>query len=142
MMRINPIRPSTSIKNIAPGPDGCDRAFKLIELYISYHDTEQALEQYLILADSCFQSVGSQIGRLKNITKALRLAATSPNANTWKADILSRMGDIYNQRFDWARATTAYEDLLKINSNDERTQRQLIDLYYKQNKVNQATKKL
>ena len=112
---------------------------KLIELYISYNDTEQALEQYLILADSYYQL--AQVDRaLEKYNEALRLASTSPNANTWKADILSRIGDIYNQRFDWARATTAFEDLLKINPNDERTQRQLIDLYYKQNKVNQATK--
>lgn len=114
---------------------------KLIELYISYHDTEQALEQYLVLADSYYQL--AQVDRsLEKYNEALRLAATSPQVNTWKADILSRMGDIYNQRFDWARATTAFEDLLKINPNDERTQRQLIDLYYKQNKVNQATKTL
>jgi len=114
---------------------------KLIELYISYNDTEQALEQYLILADSYYQL--AQVDRaLEKYNEALRLASTSPNANTWKADILSRIGDIYNQRFDWARATTAFEDMLKINPNDERTQRQLIDLYYKQNKVNQATKTL
>jgi tetratricopeptide (TPR) repeat protein len=114
---------------------------KLIELYISYKDTEQALEQYLILADSYYQL--AQVDRaLEKYNEALHLASTSPNANTWKADILSRIGDIYNQRFDWARATTAFEDMLKINPNDERTQRQLIDLYYKQNKVNQATKTL
>ncbi len=114
---------------------------KLIELYISYNDTEQALEQYLILADSYYQL--AQVDRaLEKYNEALRLASTSPNANTWKADILSRIADIYNQRFDWARATTAFEDMLKINPNDERTQRQLIDLYYKQNKVNQATKTL
>ncbi|MBE7475029.1 MAG: hypothetical protein DPW09_00975 [Anaerolineae bacterium] len=114
---------------------------KLIELYISHHDTEQALEQYLILADSYYQL--AQVDRaLERYNEALRLAETSSNRNTWKADILSRMGDIYGQRFDWARATTAFEDLLKLNPNDERTQRQLIDLYYKQNKVNQATKTL
>lgn len=114
---------------------------KLIELYISHHDTEQALEQYLILADSYYQL--AQVDRaLERYNEALRLAATSANSNAWKADILNRMGDIYGQRFDWARATTAFEDLLKLNPNDERTQRHLIDLYYKQNKVNQATKTL
>jgi tetratricopeptide (TPR) repeat protein len=114
---------------------------KLIELYITYQDTEQALEQYLILADSYYQL--AQVDRaLERYNEALRLVPASSNGNSWKADILSRMGDIYNQRFDWGRATTAFEDLLKLNSNDERTQRQLIDLYYKQNKVNQATKTL
>ncbi|GIK39374.1 MAG: hypothetical protein BroJett011_32070 [Chloroflexota bacterium] len=114
---------------------------KLIELYIYHQNTEQALEQYLILADSYYQL--AQVDRaLEKYNEALRLAASSSNALTWRADILSRMGDIYSQRFDWARATTALEDLLKINPQDERTQRQLIDLYYKQNKVNQATKTL
>lgn len=114
---------------------------KLIELYITHNEAEQALEQYLTLADSYYQL--AQVDRaLEKYTEALRLAATSPHVNTWKADILSRTGDIYRQRFDWARATTAYEDLLKINASDERIQRQLIDLYFKQNKVNQATKTL
>jgi tetratricopeptide (TPR) repeat protein len=114
---------------------------KLIELYINHQNTEQALEQYLTLADSYYQL--AQVDRaLEKYNEALRLTASSPNALTWKADILSRMGDIYSQRFDWARATTAFEDLLKINPQDERTQRQLIDLYYKQNKVNQAAKTL
>ncbi|MBI1882544.1 MAG: tetratricopeptide repeat protein, partial [Chloroflexi bacterium] len=114
---------------------------KLIELYIAHNEAEQALEQYLTLADSYYQL--AQVDRaLEKYNEALRLAATSSNANTWKADILNRTGDIYRQRFDWARATTAYEDLLKLSPNDERIQRQLIDLYYKQNKVNQATKTL
>jgi tetratricopeptide (TPR) repeat protein len=114
---------------------------RLIELYINQQETDQALEQYLALADSYYQL--AQVDRaLEKYNEALRLAAASSSVDTWKGDILMRMGDIYRQRFDWARATTAYEDLLKINPNDERIQRQLIDLYYKQNKVNQATKTL
>jgi tetratricopeptide (TPR) repeat protein len=112
---------------------------KLIEMYISDHKQEEALEQYLTLADSYYQL--AQVDRaLERYNEALRLAAKSSQPHVWKAEILSRMGDIYNQRFDWARATTAYEDLLKLSPNDERVQRQLIDLYYKQNKVGQATK--
>jgi tetratricopeptide (TPR) repeat protein len=112
---------------------------KLIELYIAHNEVEQALEQYLSLADSYYQL--AQVDRaLEKYNEALRLAATSSNVNTWKADILNRTGDIYRQRFDWARATTAYEDLLKLSPDDERIPRQLIDLYFKQNKVNQATK--
>jgi tetratricopeptide (TPR) repeat protein len=112
---------------------------KLIEMYMAAKNLEPALEQYLILADSYYQL--AQVDRaLERYNEALRLAATSPNQDTWRAEILSRMGDIYNQRFDWARAASAYEELLKITPNDERLQRQLIDLYYKQNKLSQATK--
>jgi tetratricopeptide (TPR) repeat protein len=114
---------------------------KLIELYTSLHQEEEALEQYLILADAYYQL--AQVDRsLERYNEALRLATHSSNPNAWKTEILSRMGDIYNQRFDWARATTALEDLLKLNPNDERTQRQLVELYYKQNKASQATKAL
>ncbi len=114
---------------------------KLIEMYMAAKNLEQALEQYLILADSYYQL--AQVDRaLERYTEALRLAANSPNQDTWRAEVLSRMGDIYNQRFDWARAASAYEELLKITPHDERLQRQLIDLYYKQNKLNQATKTL
>jgi len=52
------------------------------------------------------------------------------------------MGDIYNQRFDWVKATTAFEDLLKINPNNQRTQQQLVDLYFKQSKTDRAIRSL
>lgn len=112
---------------------------KLIEMYVGQHNLELALEQYLAMADSHYQL--AQVDRaLERYNEALRLAANSGNPNTWRVEILNRIGDIYTQRFDWARATTAFEELLKINPQDERTQRQLVDLYYKQNKVAQATK--
>ena len=114
---------------------------KLIDLYISLNNIEQALDQYLVLADSYYQL--AQVDRaLEKYNEALRLAASIENTDTWKVNILKSMGDIYNQRFDWARATTAYEELIKIDPNNERVQRDLIDLYYKQNKTDQAIKNL
>lgn len=114
---------------------------RLIELYTSLHREEEALEQYLILADSYYQL--AQVDRaLEKYNEALKLAAHSGNSNTWKMEILNRISDIYNQRFDWARASAALEELIQLNPSDERIQRQLIDLYYKQNKVSQATKAL
>lgn len=114
---------------------------KLIEMYVGQHNLELALEQYLAMADSHYQL--AQVDRaLERYNEALRLAAKAGNPNAWRVDILNRIGDIYTQRFDWARATTAFEELLKINPQDERIQRQLVDLYYKQNKVAQATKSL
>ncbi|MBN1217782.1 MAG: tetratricopeptide repeat protein [Anaerolineae bacterium] len=110
---------------------------KLIDLYISLKNIEQALDQYLILADSYYQL--AQVDRaLEKYNEALRLATSTENTNSWRVEILKRMGDIYNQRFDWARATTAYEEIIKINPKNERAQRELVDLYYKQNKTNQA----
>jgi tetratricopeptide (TPR) repeat protein len=114
---------------------------ELIDLYTYRQDIEHALEQYLILADSYYQL--AQVDRaIEKYNEALRLADSSAQADTWKVKILSQTGDIYNQRFDWIRATAAFESLLKVNPGDERAQRQLIDLYLKQNKTDQAIETL
>jgi tetratricopeptide (TPR) repeat protein len=114
---------------------------KLIDLYISLNNIEQALDQYLVLADSYYQL--AQVDRaLEKYNEALRLAASVESTDTWKVNVLKSMGDIYNQRFDWARATEAYEELIKIDPNNERVQRELVDLYYKQNKTDQAVTNL
>jgi len=110
---------------------------KLIDLYISEEMVDQALEQYLVLADSYYQL--AQVDRaLEKYNEALRMASTSSQANHWKGETLNRIADIYNQRFDWANATKAYEELIQANPRDERVLRQLVDLYFKQNKLNEA----
>ncbi len=111
---------------------------KLIDLYTSFNDVPKALEQYLILADSYYQL--AQVDRaIEKYNEALRLASNLEDADSWRIDALSHKADIYNQRFDWAGAALAYEDLLQINPNDEHTIRQLVDLYYKQSKTKEAT---
>jgi len=114
---------------------------KLIDLYISSQNLEQALDEYLILANSYYQL--AQVDRaLEKYNEALRLTANLENGDPWKVEILSQVGDIYNQRFDWTSAATAFEELLQINPHDERIVRQLVDLYLKQRKIDQATEVL
>lgn len=114
---------------------------KLIDLYISNHNIEEALDQYLTLANSYYQL--AQVDRaLEKYNEALRLTANVENPTPWKVEILSQIGDIYNQRFDWTRAASAFEELLSINPHDERLLRQLVDLYLKQHKSDQAIKTL
>ncbi len=111
---------------------------ELIGLYQGRGDTEQALEHLLILADSFYQL--AQVDRaLQKYNEASQLATSSSDPNQWKAKILGRVGDIYTQRFDWAGATKAYEELVRIKPNDDAVQRKLIDFYFKQNKVSQAS---
>lgn len=110
---------------------------KLIDLYVAHHKLEQALDQYLMLADSYYQL--AQVDRaLEKYNEALRLLPNLEDARKWKVEILNRIGDIYNQRFDWARATAAFEELSQVNPDDERVQRQLVDLYFKRSNADQA----
>ena len=110
---------------------------KLIDLYTSQGNVPQALEQYLVLANSYYQL--AQVDRaLEKYNEALRLAENVTDGHSWKTQALTRMADIYNQRFDWAGATAAYERLLESNPQDPSVIRQLVELYYKQNKINEA----
>jgi tetratricopeptide (TPR) repeat protein len=114
---------------------------KLIDLYISRNNKEQALEQYMILADSYYQL--AQVDRaLEKYNEALRLTSTLTNSTSWKTDILNRIGDIYTQRFDWAKAASAYEELIQVNPQDDTSRRRLIELYFKQGKISPALKAL
>lgn len=112
---------------------------QLIDLYTSRYELDRALEEYLVLADSYYQL--AQVDRaIEKYNEALRLAANEPNAVNWRIKILGQLGDIYNQRFDWARATSAFEELLELTPDNERIQRQIVDLYFKQGKSEQAIK--
>jgi tetratricopeptide (TPR) repeat protein len=114
---------------------------KLIGMLVSRGEADQALEQYLILADVYYQ-LAQVDSALEKYSEALRLAPSSANEVTWKVDILHRMGDIYNQRVDWARATKAYESIVVVAPDDERAQLALVDLYYKQSQNDKALRSL
>jgi tetratricopeptide (TPR) repeat protein len=114
---------------------------KLIDLFILTDNIEEALDQYLTLANSYYQL--AQIDRaLEKYRDALRLAENIPNPVPWKVEILSHIGDIYNQRFDWAKAAEAFEQLHEIDPQNLRTQRQLADLYFKLRKTDRAAQVL
>jgi tetratricopeptide (TPR) repeat protein len=55
---------------------------------------------------------------------------------------LHRMGDIYNQRVDWAQAAKAYAAIVALVPDDERAQLALVDLNYKQGQNNKALESL
>ncbi len=114
---------------------------KLIDLLVTRGEADQALEQYLILADVYYQLAQVDYA-LEKYHEALRLAPSSANETAWKVDILHRMGDIYNQRVDWAQATKAYEAIVAVAPDDERAQLALVDLYFKQSQKEKALQSL
>jgi tetratricopeptide (TPR) repeat protein len=114
---------------------------KLIDLLVARGEPDQALEQYLALADVYYQLAQVEPA-LEKYNEALRLAPSSANAASWKVTILHRMGDIYNQRVDWAQAAKAYAAIVAIAPDDERAQLALVDLNYKQGQNHKALESL
>ncbi len=114
---------------------------KLIELLIMRGEVEQALEQYLALANVHYQLAQVDLA-LDKYNEALQLASSSGDETGWKVNILHRLGDVYNQRVDWAQATMAYESIVALSSNDERAQLALVDLYFKQGENEKALQSL
>jgi tetratricopeptide (TPR) repeat protein len=90
----------------------------LIDLFIDSDDLTQALDESLILADSYYQL--AQVDRsLGKYDEAIKLAERVSDGQKWQEQALLRIADIYNQRFDWARATNALETLRRLRPDDE-----------------------
>ncbi len=110
---------------------------KLVELYISRGDIDDALEQYKILADVHYQL--AQIEKsLETYQTALKLADQSNDPVRWKTDFLRHIADIYVQRVEWMNALQAYRQLVELAPNDEEGVQSLIELYLKLNQQSQA----
>lgn len=104
---------------------------RMIELLVDEDEIEQALEHYLILADTYYQT--AEVERALTVYgEALGLVSRSPNQRAWETDILYHMGDIFEQRVEWARAIAAYESIVVIAPRDERALLGLTHLYFKQ----------
>jgi tetratricopeptide (TPR) repeat protein len=104
---------------------------KLAGLLIEQGEIDQALEHYLLLADTHYQLAQVSLA-LERYGEALSLVSGSSDQKKWETKILHRMGDIFRQRVDWARATAAYESLVTIAPDDEAALLALVDLYFKQ----------
>jgi tetratricopeptide (TPR) repeat protein len=114
---------------------------KLIGLLISREEIDDALEHYLILADSHYQL--AQIEQTREVyQEALRLAPRSSAERRWKVRILHEIGDIHVQRVEWRRAVEVYEQIRKLAPEDERARLTLMNLYYRLNRPELAVVEL
>lgn len=105
---------------------------KLVDLLISHGEIDEALEHYLILADSYYHLAQMEQAR-EVYQEALRLAPRGGPEHRWSVRILHKMGDIDMQRVDWKRAIGVYEQIRKLAPDDERARLTLMELYYRSN---------
>jgi len=103
---------------------------KLIDLLISHGEIDEALEHYLILADSYYHLAQMDQAR-EMYQEALRLAPRGSPERRWEVRILHKIGDIDMQRVDWRRAIEVYEQIRELDPDNERARLTLMDLYYR-----------
>ena len=103
---------------------------KLIDILVSHAKIEEALEHYLVLAESYYNL--AQMDRARDIyQEALKLAPRAAPGQRWKVRILHKIGDIDMQRVDWKRAVGIYEQIRKEAPDDERARLTLMGLYHR-----------
>ncbi len=101
---------------------------RIIELLTQRGQIDDALSQYLQLADAHYQL--AQPERARDVyTEALRLAPRGNPDRQWEIRILHKMADLDLQRLDWLAAIKNNEAILRIDPADERAYLALYRLY-------------
>jgi tetratricopeptide (TPR) repeat protein len=113
----------------------------LIDLLINRRDIDQAIEQYLVLADAYYQQARVDKA-IEKFNEALRLTSRSQDERAWRLKILYFIGDLYNQRVDWKKAAETYEQILALAPEEDQAALYLMDLYFKQNQSDLAIAQL
>jgi tetratricopeptide (TPR) repeat protein len=110
---------------------------RLIDLLISSGEIDQALDQYMALADGYYQL--AQVDKaLEKYTEALRLVPRASDENKWHLRLLRKMTDVQMRRGRWREAADLYRQILALVPDDERARLQLIDLNFKLGRTKQA----
>ncbi|HUN10342.1 MAG TPA: tetratricopeptide repeat protein [Aggregatilineales bacterium] len=113
----------------------------LIELLESQQRWDEAIEQYIDLADTHHQLGNFDMSR--DVFMAAERMANRVNAPAERiARIKHRMADIDQLRLDMRKAQRTYEEIIQLVPEDERAHRVLIDLHYRQRNPVEAIKRL
>jgi tetratricopeptide (TPR) repeat protein len=112
---------------------------RLIGLLTSSGEIDQALEQYVALADAYYDL--AQVNKaLEKCSEALRLVPRASNEEEWWGRLLRTMADIHMRHANWQEAVKIYQQLVSGAPDDERARLNLIDLNYKLGRIKQADK--
>ncbi len=113
----------------------------LIELLEQEEEWDEALDQYIDLADT-----HHQLGNFDKSRETYVLAeriALRVNASPEKiVRIKHRIADIDQMRLDIRKAQKTYEEIIQLDPTDERAHRMLVDLNYRQGNQVEAIRRL
>ena len=113
----------------------------LIEMLESEERWDEALDQYIDLADTHHQLGNFEMAQ-DTFGSAERLASRVSAPIEKVVRIKHRIADIDQMRLDMRKAQKTYEDIIRISPDDERAQRMMIDIHYRQNNQVEAIKRL
>ena len=102
----------------------------LIELLEQEEKWDKLLNQYIDLADAYYQLADLDAARATYRT-AIQLAQRIDAPKEQIVHIMHRMGDIDVSRLDLREAMRTYEQIRKLDPDDERARRALVDLNYR-----------
>jgi len=100
---------------------------KLIDQLVSRGQVDDAIKEYLELADTYYRLAELEMAR-KTYTKALRFVQQANADRAWNVHILQRMADIDMQRLDWKQAIRLYEQIRTLRPDDEGVRKSVIEL--------------
>lgn len=100
---------------------------KLIDQLVSRGQVDEAIREYLELADTYYRLAELDMAR-KTYTTALRVVQQANADRNWNIHILQRMADIDMQRLDWKQAIRVYEQIRTLRPDDQGVRKNLIEL--------------
>jgi tetratricopeptide (TPR) repeat protein len=111
----------------------------LVDLLLSAGEIDDALSEYLALADAYYQLM--QLSKAVEMYKeALRLTPRSSDPPGLAERILRRMADLQMRTGDWPAASSTLASLINLRPDDERARLNIIDVLYKAGRSRQADK--
>ncbi|MBN1564328.1 MAG: tetratricopeptide repeat protein [Anaerolineae bacterium] len=104
----------------------------LIKLLQEQENWNDLLNQYIDMADAYYQ-LGDLDQARSTYQQAIQLAEQQGAPEDQLIHIMHRLGEIHINRLDLRQALRTYEQIRKMNANDERARRNLVDLNYRLN---------
>jgi tetratricopeptide (TPR) repeat protein len=128
-------------KALAAAPMAIAVGEKLIELLIGQGEIDQALDEYLALAETCY-GLARVDSALSKYEEALAMAEKTKTPEAWRVRILHRVADLQMQRVHWNEAEKIYAKILAISPDDEQAAYRMVELRYRLGHESQALRDL
>jgi tetratricopeptide (TPR) repeat protein len=114
---------------------------QLIQLLAQQDRVQEALEQYLELADLYRQMAEIDNARIA-LQEALALTQRSAVDKDWHIRLLNRIGDIDLSHLDWREALRVFEEICELDPDNEDARLKVIDLNLRLGQEKRAGKAL